>query len=87
MSTYINPNNSYFQGYKPLQIRNGSTTALANYIPAAGELVYTTNTNQVWVGDGVTPGGHIVTGNGGGGNLDFGTITNPAGFSLDLGSI
>jgi len=28
-----------------------------------------------------------VTGGGGGGDLDFGSFTNPSGFTLDLGSI
>jgi hypothetical protein len=32
------------------------------FIPAEGELIYTTDANEVWVGDGVTVGGVTVTG-------------------------
>jgi hypothetical protein len=55
-------------------------------VPAEGEPVYATDINQLFVGDGVTPGGIVVSGYTGG-NLDFGTFVEPAGFTLDLGSI
>jgi len=69
----------------PLQMRRGTLPQISNYVPAQGELVVSTSTNQLYVGDGVTVGGWLISGNGG--NLDFGSITAPAGFSLDLGSI
>lgn len=46
-----------------LQIRRGSNADRANITPAIGELVYTTDTNAVYVGDGVTAGGIAVGGN------------------------
>lgn len=82
----IYPNDPAFGGFLPLQLRRGSYAKTQNYVPAEGELVYSTTTYQVFVGDGTTVGGWLVSG-GGGGNLDFGYITAPAGFSLDLGSI
>jgi len=69
----------------PLQLRRGPTAKVSDYVAAQGELVFNTSTNQVYVGDGVTVGGILVTGGGGGGNLDFGTFAAPAGFTLDLG--
>lgn len=75
-SDYITP---------PLQLRRGSEDKVVDYVAAEGELVYSTSTKQVYVGDGVTPGGTLIAG-GGGGNLDFGTFTVPAGFTLDLGT-
>lgn len=71
----------------PLQIRRGPYENTSIYIAAEGELIYSTSTRKVYVGDGVTSGGILVTGGGGGGNLDFGSIIEPAGFTLDLGSI
>jgi len=42
-----------------LQIRRGSNAdrTASNFIPAQGELVYTLDTKDLWVGDGVTVGG------------------------------
>jgi len=51
-----------------LQIRRGTSAQLANITPVIGELIYTTDTNQVYVGDGTTSGG-IPVAVGGGGNL------------------
>jgi hypothetical protein len=82
----IYPNDPAFGGIQPTQLRRGTFAKVQNYVPASGELVFSTSTYQVFVGDGSTIGGHLVTG-GGGGNLDFGTITVPAGFTLDLGVI
>lgn len=84
----IYPNDPAFEGFLPLQLRRGELAKTQNYVPAEGELVYSTTTYQVFVGDGTTVGGWLVgTGGGGGGSLDFGYITAPAGFSLDLGQI
>jgi len=52
-----------------LQIRRGLEADRAAVTPAEGELLYTTDENILYVGDGVTPGGNIVTGGGGGGGL------------------
>jgi hypothetical protein len=85
MATIL-PNNPYFENKAPFQIRRGTIAQIQQYVPASGEFIYSTTTNQVFIGTGSTPGGILVSG-GGGGNLDFGTITSPAGFTLDLGSI
>ena len=50
-----------------LKLRRGTSTTRTNYTFAEGELVYTTDTKLLYVGDGTTPGGTLVTGSGGGG--------------------
>ena len=51
-----------------LQIRRGTAAELANITPASGELIFTTDTQSVFVGNGVQPGG-IPVAVGGGGNV------------------
>ena len=68
-----------------LQIRRTSESFISTSTFANGEPVYSTDTHKLFIGDGVTPGGFQI-GVGGGGSLDFGFITAPAGFTLDLGS-
>ena len=41
-----------------LQIRRGTSAQLAVITPVIGELIYTTDTQQVYVGDGTTTGGY-----------------------------
>jgi hypothetical protein len=70
----------------PLQLRRGTDaerTAGGGVVFLEGELIYITDTEEVYVGDGVTPGGLLVTGSSGltnvvddttpalGGNLDL----------------
>jgi hypothetical protein len=50
-----------------LKLRRGTSTTRTNYTFAEGELVYTTDTKKLYVGDGTTPGGTLVTGSGGSG--------------------
>jgi hypothetical protein len=50
-----------------LQIRRGLNTDRLTITPAAGELIYTTDTKNLYVGDGSTAGGNIISGGGGGG--------------------
>ena len=70
-----------------LKLRRGTNAERTAITPVAGELVYTTDTKKVWVGDGSTVGGNIVTGQNDivddttpqlGGNLDLNgnNITN-----------
>ena len=45
----------------PLQIRRGTTAQRLSITPLPGELILDTDTNLVYVGDGSTPGGNILT--------------------------
>ena len=83
----IYPDNPFFGGVAPKQLRRGTLAEVQNYVPALAELVYSTTTNQLYIGTGDTVGGLLISGGGGaGGSLDFGYILQPAGFTLDLGS-
>lgn len=46
-----------------LQIRRGTNAERLLIIPMVGELIYTIDTKKLYVGDGVTQGGNIVSGN------------------------
>ena len=83
----IYPDNPFFAGNEPKQLRRGSAAEVANYVPALAELVYSTSDNQLYIGNGSTVGGLLLSSGGGAGGLDFGYILAPSGFSLDLGSI
>ena len=50
-----------------LQIRRGTNTERLTITPNQGELLWTTDTKTLYVGDGTTPGGRVVSGDGGGG--------------------
>lgn len=50
-----------------LQIRRGTDSNRLSIIPKSGELLYTTDTKALYVGDGTTAGGTPVGGGGGGG--------------------
>jgi hypothetical protein len=73
-----------------LQIRRGTAAQLANITPVSGELIYTTDTSQVYVGDGTTVGG-IPVAVGAGGNLSgvnvIATANVSAGGSVLTGNI
>ena len=74
-----------------LQIRRGTDAERLAIIPLQGELIFTTDNKEVFVGDGTTVGGVGITGSGGGGggsgtvtavsvttaNGFAGTVTNP----------
>lgn len=45
----------------PIRIRRGLSANRENYTPQVGELMVTTDTKELYIGDGVTPGGHCVT--------------------------
>jgi len=61
----------------PLQIRRGTETAILNYQAAAGEPLWTTDTQKFRVGDGTTLGGILI--NSGGGSIS--TVTDQALFT------
>ena len=50
----------------PLRLRRGTDAERRSITPAEGELVYTTDTKLVFVGDGVTLGGNVITASTGG---------------------
>lgn len=57
-----------------LQIRRGLEADRLTITPSTGELIYTTDSKLVYVGDGATAGGTLVTG---GAGLSFNTIAVP----------
>ena len=65
-----------------LQLRRGTSGTRTGIVPAAGELIYTTDTKLVYVGDGSTAGGTAVSG---GGSNDIVNDTTPQlGGDLDV---
>jgi hypothetical protein len=46
-----------------LQFRRGTETDRLSIVPAAGEPIWTTDTEQLYIGDGVTTGGNVIGGN------------------------
>ena len=67
-----------------LKLRRGSSTTRTSFTPAQGELIYTTDTKLLYVGDGETPGGTLVTGSGGGGGDITGITDNTSGPVMTL---
>lgn len=57
----------------PQQQRRGTLTQVQQYVAAEGEIVYSTSTKQVFIGDGVTPGGVLINSTATS-NFDFGPI-------------
>ena len=65
-----------------LQLRRGSSGTRTGIVPADGELIYTTDTKLLYVGDGTTAGGTLISG---GGLNDIVNDTTPQlGGSLDV---
>lgn len=56
-----------------LQIRRGTSASRTSITPASGELLYTTDTKLLYVGDGTTAGGNQI----GGLTAGYGDTTNP----------
>ena len=69
-----------------LQIRRGTDASRQTVTPAEGELVYSTDTKRVYVGDGVTAGGVAVGSGGSGSGATYGisaeTVTGGANLRL-----
>jgi hypothetical protein len=70
----------------PLQLRRGSNTARETTVFAAGEPVWTTDTTQLYVGDGVTPGGVLVAGGGSASTNTFVNATIDTELSIGTGT-
>jgi hypothetical protein len=68
------------------QIRRGTNAQRLTIIPLQGELIYTTDTKELYVGDGTTTGGTAVS-TGGAGEFDFGAFfITPASVDEDFGT-
>jgi len=52
----------------PLQLRRGTNAQRLTITPLQGEIIYTTDTKNLYVGDGTTVGGTVIAGGGGGGS-------------------
>ena len=61
-----------------IQIRRGVEAQRASITPDAGELLFTTDNKQIFVGDGATAGGLLVGGASGSGNYVQGTAGTQA---------
>lgn len=53
-----------------LQFRRGVDSDRLTITPLVGEPIYTTDTKQLYIGDGSTAGGVVISGGGGGGGID-----------------
>jgi hypothetical protein len=55
-----------------LILKGGTEVDRVTFIPAVNELIYTTDTKKLYVGDGITYGGNLVSGTTtGGSSVDF----------------
>jgi hypothetical protein len=59
-----------------LRLRRGTDAERLLITPVEGELIYTTDTKLLYVGDGSTAGGTLVTGAGGGGSTTLDALTD-----------
>ena len=66
------------------QLRRGTNAQRSAITPLQGELLYTTDTKTLYVGDGTTAGGTIVSGGGGGATYAISAETTTGGANLRL---
>ena len=59
-----------------LRLRRGTNAERLLITPVEGELIYTTDTKLLYIGDGSTAGGTLVTGSGGGGASSLNDLTD-----------
>jgi hypothetical protein len=74
----------------PLQIRRGTDAErLGSFTPVEGELIYTTDTKKLYVGDGATVGGVAIdtVGSGGGGASVLGDLSDVVIGALNAGDV
>lgn len=62
--------------YMALRLRRGTDAERQLITPVEGELIYTTDTKLLYVGDGTTVGGTLVTGAGGSGSTTLDALTD-----------
>ena len=67
-----------------LRLRRGTNAERQLITPAQGELIDTTDTKALYIGDGTTAGGIIVQGAGGGG-ISLNDLTDVVCIPLDVG--
>jgi Major tropism determinant N-terminal domain len=69
-----------------LQIRRGTELQRASlsFTPAEGEIIWTTDNNQLWIGDGGTPGGINILANSAGTSMTWNATTQKFDFSGTL---
>ena len=70
-----------------LRLRRGTNAERQLITPAQGELIYTTDTKALYIGDGSTAGGIVVQGGGGGGATTLGALTDVTIGSVTNGQI
>tara|TARA_B100000780_G_scaffold258341_1_gene208642 strand:+ start:589 stop:1992 length:1404 start_codon:yes stop_codon:yes gene_type:complete len=70
-----------------LRLRRGTNAERQLITPAQGELIYTTDTKALYIGDGSTAGGIVVQGGGGGGASTLNDLTDVVIGSLADGQI
>ena len=70
-----------------LRLRRGTDAERQLITPAQGELIYTTDTKSLYIGDGTTAGGIVVQGGGGGGASTLNDLTDVTIGSVSDGQI
>ena len=67
-----------------LKIRQGLEADRTGFVPETGELIYTTDDKLVYVGDGTTPGGNVISSGGAGTTYGISAETSTGGVNLRL---
>jgi hypothetical protein len=67
-----------------IKLRRGTNASRFSVVFEQGEIVYTTDTKKVYIGDGVTAGGFLVGPGGVGGGVIWGAITGTLSDQVDL---
>jgi hypothetical protein len=65
-------------------LKRGNTSAVNSYTGPVGEVVIDTTTKSLRIQDGVTPGGHAVSGGGGGSTITNATVNNQGNLIITL---
>jgi hypothetical protein len=71
----------------PIQLRRGLESERVGVVFSAGEPVYCTDSYKLYVGDGLTPGGRLISGGGGGSQVILDTYANIHVQTLAVGTL